>query len=390
MRKILVHIIQPVVPHYRLALFEALAGHSRFAVKVHASRSVPGAPQSVPDLPGWADISHHCFSWLGGRVLWQSRLSLPDAFGRGDVLVVNGNPRFLSNIPLILRARRLGAGIVWWGHGWSPTSRPWRAALRFRLMAVADVILLYTDAEVSALADQLPKGRRILALNNALDPAPMERARAQWPQDRLEQFQSANHLSDKKVLLFCGRLKLKPSTELDVAIRALSMLVDRDGPDKYLLVVIGDGEDKDRLVSLAEELGVNNGIRWVGPIFEESKLAPWFMSASCFVFPGAIGLSLIHALSYGLPVITHSNIALHNPEIAALKHEINGLLFEKSSSDDLSLQISRLTSNPELWNQMSAAASATVLTEFSFVRVVERFAEAIEAAAATTERQYSL
>ena len=38
------------------------------------------------------------------------------------------------------------------------------------------------------------------------------------------------------------------------------------------------------------------------------------MSYICL--PGAVGLSLIHAMAYGLPCLVHSNRLQHMPEIA--------------------------------------------------------------------------
>ena len=175
MRQTTVYIVQPVIPHYRLGLFNALAGIDRFDVKVHASQNIPGAPSSVPDLPAWGDASHECLDLFGRRLFWQRGLTLPIDLGQGDVLILNGNPRFLSNIPLALCARRRRAGIIWWGHGWSSTSKPWRAAIRYRLMGVADVVLLYTEDEVRALSTEVVTNRTVLALNNTLDAAPIDR-----------------------------------------------------------------------------------------------------------------------------------------------------------------------------------------------------------------------
>ena len=58
------------------------------------------------------------------------------------------------------------------------------------------------------------------------------------------------------------------------------------------------------LQSIAEELDVEQYVRWLGSIYDEAQLAPWFLTADAFVYPGAIGLSVLHAMGYGLPVVT--------------------------------------------------------------------------------------
>ena len=63
---------------------------------------------------------------------WQvGALSVPIA--PGDIVVVSGGPRCLSNIALLLWARLKGARTIWWGQYWSASSRRWRFALRVAL-----------------------------------------------------------------------------------------------------------------------------------------------------------------------------------------------------------------------------------------------------------------
>ena len=38
-----------------------------------------------------------------------------------------------------------------------------------------------------------------------------------------------------------------------------------------------------------------------------------------FVYPGEVGLSLIHAMAYGLPCLVHSDRLKHMPEISISK-----------------------------------------------------------------------
>ena len=63
-----------------------------------------------------------------------------------------------------------------------------------------------------------------------------------------------------------------------------------------------------------------DSIRWLGALYEQEVMAPWFLSAKVFVYPGYIGLSIMHAMGYGLPVITHDNMDNQSPEVAALRN----------------------------------------------------------------------
>ncbi len=376
--KIRVAMIQPVIPTYRVPLFNALAAAPELELSVQASPAVPGLPDSVAGLPEWGDVDHRCRVLAGGRLFWQCGLRLPKIFGPGDVLVFNGNPRFLSTAPLWLEANRRGAASLWWGHGWSPTSVAWRARLRYRLMRCATATLLYTDAEVDEVRATKRAPEHVLGLNNTIDISRSRQASLLWNKDRLDAFRRQSGLQDCKLALFCGRLRSQPSTEIDVAFRAVAQL--RRSDPTWRLAVIGTGEDEPRLRRLEAELGLQGAILWLGPIYDEERLAPWFLSAEFLVYPGAIGLTLLHAFSYGLPVITHSSSRLHNPEIAALRDDQNGLLFERGNVTDLAAQMHAMCVDPARRERMSAEALHTVSTAFSFDGMVNRFASAIRLA----------
>jgi glycosyltransferase involved in cell wall biosynthesis len=371
-----VQIVQPVVAGYRRPFFEALLAASELSVTVDASPRAPGLPPSVPCFSPRIDTTHRCLDFFGGRLLWQRGLRLHADMRVGDMLVVTGNPRFVSNLPLMLQARRRGVSIAWWGHGWSATSKPQRAALRLWLMRrTADVVVLYTDAEIEALAARGFERHRLFALNNAIDQTPIQAARRQWPAARLEVFRREQHLTARHLLLFCGRLRRRPSTDLDIALRALALLVRQD--PSYELAVIGDGPNLSELLALAAKLGIQRQIRWLGAIYDEVVLAPWFLSAACFVYPGSVGLSLMQAFGYGLPVVTHNIRREHNPEIAALEDNVNGLLFPRGDAAVLAERLRTICNDEHLRIRLGANALDTVTTRYTMTNMVARFIAAV-------------
>ena len=73
-------------------------------------------------------------------------------------------------------------------------------------------------------------------------------------------------------------------------------------------------------------------------------IIPYFQNSDIFVYPGGIGLSLVHAYSFGLPVITTDNMDVHGPEIELLKQGVNGDFFTDNDSIDLANKIQRWAS----------------------------------------------
>jgi glycosyltransferase involved in cell wall biosynthesis len=253
---------------------------------------------------------------------------------------------------------------VWWGHYWSSTSRPWRAGLRLLLARLSDALLFYTDCEVAEYAQE-GGGRRkplVFALNNGIETKQIARLRAAYdPTLRSRQ------------LLFVGRITAK--ADIALLLRALA-----EPPCANVrLHVIGGGDDERKARDLAATLGIANRVVWVGPSIDEAKIAAVANRCALFVYPGSVGLSLIHGLAYGLPAIVHDDRWAHMPEIGALKVGANGLVFRKGDPAALAGVIADALSDAARLSAMSAAAIETTERTFNADDMAGRFCAAIAA-----------
>jgi glycosyltransferase involved in cell wall biosynthesis len=292
---------------------------------------------------------------------WQSgAVSIP--FDPCDVIVVPGGPRNLSAVFLLMRAKLKGARTIWWGHYWSSTSQGWRAAIRFALMRLADQLLFYTDLEVDDYRAHTPRRAQkpASALNNGVATNQIVTLRRPY---------SAGERG--RNILFIGRLTEK--AELDLLLHALA----RPGCNDVTLHVIGDGEQRSQLAELAGELGVEDRVRWCGATKDEAAIAALANRCALFVYAGGVGLSLVHALAYGLPAIVHDDRWNHMPEIAALKPGVNGATFRKGDADALADAIGQALSDPEGLEAKSAAAIETTDRTFNTDDMARRFAKVL-------------
>jgi glycosyltransferase involved in cell wall biosynthesis len=112
------------------------------------------------------------------------------------------------------------------------------------------------------------------------------------------------------------------------------------------LAIIGGGSMLDAAKADVQARGLADRVTFTGPIYEEDELAPWCLSAGCFAYPEAIGLSIYHGLGYGLPIITSDDIASHNPEIESLQPGINGLLYRHRDMDAFAAAMDGVLSDP--------------------------------------------
>jgi glycosyltransferase involved in cell wall biosynthesis len=310
---------------------------------------------------------------FGGRAFWQKKLGVQ--LTRGDVLIINGNPRILSNYPLWVIAKLRGVPVVWWGHGWSAGSRGRRAGFRQSIMRFADAVLLYTERERE---DYLALGfvpGRTYALNNGLDVAQIDSASAEYDPAHIEGFRRANGLNSCRYwCVFIGRLSRK--SEIGLLIESLPTIRNDIG-----LIIMGDGPCSDNAATRARKLGVASRVVWAGAQFDERVVAPWMACASAFVYPGAVGLSLIHAMAYGLPAVVHGDPTNQMPEFAAFENEVNGLSFERGSAASLSSTVNRLFESELRREAMSKSARARVCRTFNVPDMTRRFMEMIDGVA---------
>lgn len=99
------------------------------------------------------------------------------------------------------------------------------------------------------------------------------------------------------------------------------------------IVLVGDGPERKRLESLSKSESLP--VVFVGACYDEAILAPLIRAANVTVSPGKIGLTAIHSLTYGTPVITHDDLSRQGPEVEALRSDWNGDLFRRGSAEDL-------------------------------------------------------
>ncbi|MEO1204720.1 MAG: glycosyltransferase [Pseudomonadota bacterium] len=357
----MITILQPVVPSYRVALFDRMAEHFGAEFVVYASQQDMGVLTHGQDRRTWHRALGPFRRILPGFE-WQSGAAgIP--VGKGDVVVVSGNPRNLAGIVLMLKARARGAHVLCWGHYWSSSSGKWRARLRLTLMQLADGFVFYTDAEKGEYLAWRggAHAKPVFALNNGLDTRDIRRMRQPYVANERE-----------ARVLFIGRITEK--ADLGTLLAALAE------PDckQIGLDVIGNGELEETARQLATRLGLGDRVTWHGGTTDEARIAKIANRCQAFVYPGSVGLSLIHGLAYGLPVIVHDDRWQHMPEFAAMEPGVNGVTFSEGDATSLAGVLVKLLCEAAQLEAMSRAAVTTTEGSFNTDDMARRFCAAIQ------------
>lgn len=358
-----IRIFQPIVPEYRVALFEGLGERYGENIEILAAEKI-GKDVSCPLKKMRFDYAHP-FKKIGPFV-WQQGLNLK-GLKKGDVVVVCGDIHQLSSLWIAFKAKCRGIKVVWWGHHKTATSTERGIKIRLAIARrLSDVMLAYTRTGIAYLESHGFKKGRVFATGNTIDQEPIKNAIAAW--DGVDRFKG------KKGLLCCSVLREK--VKLDQAIRVLPDARLKD----VVLAVIGEGPMKAEYERIAAECGVAERIIWLGATRDQMVMAPWFLSAKAFVYPGSVGLSILHSMSYGLPVIVHGNAEHQMPEYEVMEDGKTGLCFEENSTEDLLEKIVAITSDEARRLEMSRYCQDLAFNKYSMNQMITNFAEALEAA----------
>ena len=171
----------------------------------------------------------------------------------------------------------------------------------------------------------------------------------------------ANRADGPVNLIFAGRIV--PEKGLGVLIEALGKLQDTD----WRLTVCGTGSGKDvmPLVARARQLGIDSRIDWKGHV---DNVIDEFAQADVAIAPSIwrepFGLTILEAMSQGLPVITTDNGAQRE----FMKDGADGILVPPSNPTALAAAISRLVSDPALRADMGRHACDPYTARLSYDR----------------------
>jgi glycosyltransferase involved in cell wall biosynthesis len=323
-----VFFFQKVLTHYRVPLFRRL--NQEYGWKIITAAEVPsdGGLNIVQDEPYLIPVPIQFFR--NDSRYPMASLSLLDVLPKASSLISEFSLYFPA-IYMFACARKIGRlrRLVFHTHGPNLTRDPesliahMSDSVRLRLFREADAIATYTAAGADWIQNVNPTIPTI-TIENTIDLS--------GPKSAAALVNEPKRLGSPQ-LLFCGRLTKERNATilLDVFDRLAARYPDAR------LVVIGSGQDAPALRSGWKARGEDERIVLLDGIYDERQLAPWFLGSDLFILPGPGGLSINHALAYGLPVIAFRSAprgAFHGPEIAYVVDNETGLLVDRAAGAD--------------------------------------------------------
>ena len=267
-----------------------------------------------------------------GSFYWQKGVL---SFLKSDYtdLITPGSVKDLSTWVLVLFARLFGKRVFFWTHGAYGRESRFRKFTKLWQYKRISGLFLYGEYAKSILSSWgFPSDKMFVIYNSlAYDKQLSERQKLQAQEVYHDHFGNSN-----PTLIFIGRL-IKDK-QLNRIVDAIWMLKQRG-----LLVncvFVGSGECENELKDRAIELDIDDLFWFYGASYDESVNANLLYNADICVSPGPIGLTTVHSLMFGTPVISHDDFSHQGPEFEAIKKGISGDFFHFRDNDSLATCIS--------------------------------------------------
>lgn len=224
-------------------------------------------------------------------------------------ILFKSDPGYLFYFLSIFITRKYRIPVIFYGHGIDKQKDQWWRNILYNFTYfLFDGIILYTPAEKSKIWKLFH--HKITCANNTLDFDNIS-----IPENKL-QIKLRYQISAPKIILTTGRLHTRKKIEIlsDIFVHDY-----KNSPDVAWILVGPDLSD--------EVYGTIQGIKnihFLGPVYDRLKMAEIFSIADLYCVPGALGLGIVEALYWGLPVVTME--VNHGPEAYYLRKDQNSLI----------------------------------------------------------------
>jgi glycosyltransferase involved in cell wall biosynthesis len=352
-----VGVQQRVFPAYRAAFIDRLSERCDGGLNLFAGAPRPAEAILTTDKVRVAEFTtaRNLHLFHGGAYLCMQRGIL--AWLRRwnpDVLILEANPRYISNSSARKWMQRRGRPVIGWGLGAPPLRGGYTFLLewvRWRFLGAFDALIAYSTrgaAEYEALG---VSRSRIFVAPNAVaappDPSPHREAFSGRPPR----------------LLFVGRLQGRK--RVDLLLEAC-----RDLQPRPELWIVGDGPEREMLEVMAAR--VFPEAHFAGALQGEA-LREQYVQADLLVLPGTGGLAVQEGMAYGLPVV----VAEGDGTQEDLVRPENGWLVPPGEKLSLLAALNEAVSDPARLLRMGTASRRSVVERFNIDVMADVFVQVL-------------
>lgn len=273
--------------------------------------------------------------WLGGGWYYQPKV-VSMLFADYSHYILLGETRALSTWLFCILARMFfpKKKVYFWSHGWYGKETRMEKFIKKILFRLPNAgVFLYGNYARELMVREGFNPDKLFVIHNSLAYDKQLGIRHKLSSSDIYYRHFGNSCLN---LIFIGRLtKVK---RLDLLMEALLEL--KKNGCSYNLTLVGDGSEKENLQNLVRNYDLGKNVWFYGACYDEMENAELIYNADLCVSPGNVGLTAMHSLMFGTPVITHDNFPYQMPEFEAIHQGVTGDFFEMGNADSLAECIS--------------------------------------------------
>jgi len=247
--------------------------------------------------------------------VWQKGLFAILFREKFDAVIFLGEDRIISTWVALFFMRIFQKKAYLWSHGLYFRESTIRRTLRVLFYKLSTGMFVYNNRAKELLINAGIDKNKLNVIYNSINYEETEYYRKSFNIETKNKIVSVFRKPDLPVAFCISRIN--PSKKINLLIEAISILKTQG----FLIncFIIGDGkEELAKLKAMVNEKGLGGQINFTGGLYNEKVISEYILSSEVCVCPAALGLTAIHSLSYGIPVITHDNFAFHGPELNPL------------------------------------------------------------------------
>ncbi len=321
-------IVTNIGPHYRYPIFSAIARRFHSDFYFGDRMYLPIKTFDYDSLEGYRGTLRNHFI---GPFYWQSG-ALRLAFKPYDIYFFDGEPFNLSSWLMLLVCRAMGKRCIAWTHGWYGRESGLKRVVKKLYFSLYTELMVYNEYSIHLMEKEGIKAGKMFCIANALDSDKDLQIRVRLRPTSIYKDHFGNNYP---TIIYCGRIQ--KWKRLDLILSCVARLKAKG--TMVNVVFLGKDVDNVGLDRIAAQKGIESQVWLFGPCYDEAVIGEMFYNASLCLSPGNVGLTAIHALSFGCPVVTHGDFKNQNPEFDAIKPGVTGDFFKAGNLGDMTEKV---------------------------------------------------
>lgn len=280
--------------------------------------------------------------------------------------IITGENLIFINWLIILFARLTGRKVYAWTHGVKSDNLKFKTRIAHKMFFLPLTgIFMYNEYYCKYMMRLGCKKEKIHVIHNSLDTVAQTEIYNSLATGNIYE----QHFNNAyPTIIYIGRVQKIKKTSM--ILEAMNLL--KASGINVNLAVVGENVDDPDFERKVCEYNLEQNVWLYGACFDEKKNAELIYNAAVCVSPGNVGLTSIHSLTYGTPVVTNNNFSTQMPEFEAINEGTTGSFFEENNVCSLAENIKRwLTLSAKERENVRKAARAEIEQKWSVKSQIE-------------------